>query len=611
MSDSENSKVGSEASVAGSETRSGDIIKRLIAGANIMMVDDEQLNMDVLRLHLENEGYQHFICVSDSRKALNTLRSEMPDVLLLDLVMPEVSGFQILAEIRSDRKLAQLPVIVLTSAGDAETKHQALKLGATDFLAKPIDASELALRMRNTLMALAGIERRHRIDDLTGLPNRNCFNEYMKQKFGVLRTSGRSLAMVLININRFKSINDSLGPARGDEVLRRFSARLREYYGAIDSGDWSLSDHASVSARMLARLDGDRFALLISSEAETEAELQEDLAPSLQAIRDTVAEPFEIAGEKIFLTISMGISTIDRNSASIDSLINNAETAMQFAKATANNDHAFYSSHMDARARQLLSLENGLRTAIDNGEMFVVYQPKVSLPCNRIAGAEALLRWQHPEHGIVSPTDFIPMAENLGNIVRIGQWVLEQAAAQTVIWQKTLTPDFSMAVNVSIRQLYEPDFLEHVERILRDTRLAPHHLTLELTENMLMHDVERNVEILEALRVLGVRISIDDFGTGYSSLSYLQRFPVDQLKIDRSFIHEIQSPDDFSPIVKAVTSLAHDLGLDVVAEGIETHAQRDYVNSLSCERYQGYLCSAPLMAAEFAELFRNSERLAG
>ena len=577
----------------------------LIDDAKIMMVDDEPLNMDVLEIHLGTEGYTNFVAVSDSTLAMDRLRQELPDVLLLDLVMPEVTGFDILRLIRDDEKLRYLPVIVLTSANDAATKLEALTLGATDFLAKPIDASELALRLRNTLSAIAWRKRMSEVDPLTDLPNRMWFKQALSARLAT-RPAGKSLsALMLINIDRFKSINDSLGPEHGDEVLKEFGQRLINSYRDGEKQPWFSKELSTDKIPTVSRLDGDRFvAMLPWTESRDMEGLLESTTKALTAELD---RPFDVAGQAIYLSVSIGVSIIGSCHDTVESLINKSETALRHTHRSTDSSYAIYSDHMDAKAREELSIENGLRTAVENEEIFVVYQPKVHVATNQIVGAEALVRWLHPDLGLVSPVNFIELAENSGMIVSIGEWVMREACRQAKLWQDAGHPDFKIAVNVSIRQMSEPDFLDVVRCALDESGLPAGSLIVEITENMIMENAESNTLILHALKKLGTKISIDDFGTGYSSLSYLQRFPLDQLKIDQSFIREIKSQSEPVPIVKAVISLAHDLGLNVVAEGVETSEQLHHIRALKCEEFQGYLCSKPVPAPDFFNLLQAYE----
>lgn len=567
-----------------------------------MMVDDEPLNMDVLQVHLESEGYNRFVTLSDSKIALEQIRKESPDVLLLDLVMPEVTGFDILKEMRLDPESKHIPVIVLTSSEDAETKLRALQLGATDFLSKPVDASELALRMRNTLSSRAYLQRMLNFDQLTDLPNRLSFTKQLRSSLEACHKHGDQAALILFNINRFKTINDSLGPKRGDDVLWAFSERLRTTFESAPQ----CSNSASQISSQVARVGGDRFAILLPIEcAESHCA---DLTNLLEEFVEQLEAPVSVNEEDIYLTVSIGVSTLTQQTRSVENLINDAETAMLHAKGRRDTQFAFYAEQMDEKARELLSMENGMRTAVENGEIFLVFQPKVNVSTNRIVGAEALVRWLHPEFGLISPVHFIPLAEDTGMIVSIGEWVLRESCRVAQQWRELGYDDFKIAVNVSIRQLHELDFISIVQKALDDSALPAEALIVELTENMIMENAETNIVKLRQLKALGVKISIDDFGTGYSSLSYLQRFPLHQLKIDRSFIKEIQGVNDRMPIVKAVISLAHDLGLTVVAEGIETHHQLAHVRALRCEEYQGYYCSKPVTDSEFVELLQSDSR---
>lgn len=569
-----------------------------------MMVDDEPINMRVLQLHLTAQGYGRFVSVTDSTQAMDRIRAERPSVLLLDLNMPEVTGLEILSAVRADKELKQLPVIVLTSSNDTETKVEALQRGATDFLPKPVDANELALRMKNTIVARAYEQRLMHFDALTNLPNRMYFSRLVQKIMKVSPSSTRKVALLLFNINRFKSINDTFGSEQGDDVLWAFSQRLQmvlDHSQAISPLQSNM-----LKIHCVARLGGARFGVLIQCPGSncSMASVQE----WLPLIIAELEKPFVVEQQDVYVSTSVGASALDENANTVENLINNAETAMRFAKEQQSPGYAFYTSDMMSMARRALRMENAMRTALSNNEMELLYQPKVDVRTDMICGAEALLRWQNPELGFISPVEFIPVAESSGMIVAIGLWVMETACLQAVEYRRDCNPDFKIAVNVSIRQLYEAGFIESVDATLKHTGLPPEALMIELTENMIMDDVEGNIGKLCQLRDLGVGISVDDFGTGYSSLSYLQRFPIDQLKIDRSFIMEIVDADAMAPIVKAIVSLAHDLNLSVVAEGVEEEAQLQHIRKLGCEEYQGYLKSRPLSVAEFRRLLMEEVR---
>jgi len=590
---------GSDLIVVNAETQ------KLMAKAKVMMVDDEQVNMEVLQLHLTAEGYDRFVIVSDSTQAMDVIRIEQPSVLLLDLVMPEVSGFDILEMVRSDDDLKQIPIIVLTASNDSATKLRALQLGATDFLAKPVDTSELALRIKNTIVARAHEQRLKHFDGLTNLPNRLYFSRLVRNIERKSRDTTESLALILIKVNRFKSINSTFGSVRGDDILWAFSQRLQEVFESTDkrSGKWTNKGGAM---HCLSRLGGARFGVLIKIREKPDRDpLMLKLLPLLA---DCSRRPFVVDLQDVYLTVCMGISSLDASVAGVEALINSAESAMSAAIQNPVTGYAFYNPELMQTTRRNLQMENAMRRALSKQQLSLVYQPKINVATGQLTGAEALLRWSHPEFGNVSPVEFIPVAETSGMIVAIGHWVLKTACAQAVQWRKAGCHDFVMAVNVSIRQLHESAFLNTVAEVLRETGLPPESLILELTENMIMENVDANTDHLNGVRELGVKVSIDDFGTGYSSLSYLQRLPVDQLKIDRSFIMEIESADATAPIVKAIVSLAHDLNLTVVAEGVENKVQLDYINSLGCEEYQGYYKSRPLSVRDFQVLLNGDIR---
>lgn len=572
--------------------------ERLINSARIMMVDDEPINMEVLQLHLESEGYNNFISTSDSREAVELTRSSQPDVLLLDLMMPLVSGFDILQELRSDPDLWQTPVIVLTSSDDPETKLKALRLGANDFLSKPVDASELALRLRNTLAAQAFQHQLEHFDSLTGLPNRKLLDKKLKQIIKIEPADDNMFALLLVNLDRFKNINDSLGRKTGSEVLHAVARSMQLLFGGDPHETESSTEE---NANTVFRMGGDKFVVLMPLQVDAQ-EAVVQAGPFLKRME----EPFDVFGEEIYVSCSVGISLFPGDGQDEESLLSHAETAMVHAKQSRTNSYAFYAQEMDVKARQLLGLENGLRTALENNELFLTFQPKVCTRTGIITSAEALLRWQHPELGLISPERFIPMAEDNGLIVPIGDWVLQQACQQVASWRSNIMSNFRISVNLSIRQMYEDGFIESVKNALQVSSLPADALTLELTENMMMEKASSNVAKLDELKKIGVKISIDDFGTGYSSLSYLQKFPLDELKIDKSFIQTIESPLDKAPIVRAVVSLAHDLGMKIVAEGVETRHQLAHVRALRCEEFQGYLCSKPLKAAEFETLLSDA-----
>jgi EAL domain-containing protein (putative c-di-GMP-specific phosphodiesterase class I) len=317
------------------------------------------------------------------------------------------------------------------------------------------------------------------------------------------------------------------------------------------------------------------------------------------SVLDAMKQPFQVDGHEVFITPSLGIAVFPNDGDDSDTLIQHAGVAMNQVKQRGRNGYEFYSAHMNASARERLSLENQLRRALERDELRLVYQPKVSLRTGRIVGAESLLRWNHPELGMVSPIRFIPLAEETGLIVAFGAWVLRTACEQNRAWQLAGLRNIRVAVNVSARQFRDGRFVRTVDEALQNSGLDPQYLTLELTENTIMENAKENLETLHQIKAMGVKLSVDDFGTGYSSLSYLKQLPLDELKIDRSFIMEIRSEADKAPIVTAIIGMAHSLGLTVVIEGIESEAQLSFSRAGGCDEYQGYLFSKPVATREF------------
>jgi len=573
--------------------KEGDALEKL-TGALVMMVDDEPINIEVTQIHLEDAGYERFVSTSDSTAALAMLADTRPDVLLLDLMMPGMSGFDILTEMAALNVLKDVPTIVLTSSVDAETKLKALELGATDFLAKPVDASELVLRLRNTLAAKAYRDRLANYDTLTGLPNRNTFMDRLDWALKHSERSGARGAVLHLGIDEFRKVNEALGPAAGDAVLRDIAQRLEVSLRSTDT----VSRVAGEPQPSLSRMSGDEFMLLLPVIGTSD-----DAARIGERIRDAISQPVHSAGHELAITCSIGIALFPADGVTPDNVVKNAGTAMAYAKECGKNTMRFYSSELNARALQKLSLTNELRRALERDELRLFYQPKVDLQSGVVLGAEALVRWQHPERGLVPPGEFIPLAEENGLVVPLGNWVMREACRQSREWQLAGRRVPRISVNVSSHQFRQGDLREILAGILTETGADPQNLTLELTEGVIMDNAAGNLETLRRLKEMGMKLSIDDFGTGYSSLSYLNKFPLDELKIDRSFVMEIKGPDERCAIITAIIAMAHSLGLRVVAEGVETEPQRAYLAAEGCDEYQGYFKSKPVPAGEFETKF--------
>jgi diguanylate cyclase (GGDEF)-like protein/PAS domain S-box-containing protein len=426
------------------------------------------------------------------------------------------------------------------------------------------------------------LERQAFFDALTGLPNRALFMNRLQHLFNRARRSPEGLlfAVLYFDLDRFKSINDGLGHLAGDELLVGIARRLERHMRPSDT---------------LARLGGDEFTVLledITSEA--------DATRVADRIQQELATPFVLSGHEIFTSVSVGIALSSSGYQRPEEMLRDADTAMYRAKAAGRSRHQIFDADMHERAMALLRLETDLRRALERGEFLAYYQPIIDIASRRLLGFEALARWRHPERGLVPPDVFIPVAEETGLVGIIGELMLREACGQMKTWQDRhpRTPPLCISVNVSTRQLAHAGIADQVARILRETGLAAESLILELTESALMQNLKAGASVIRQLRDMSVRLHIDDFGIGYSSLSYLHNFPVDTLKVDRSFVSRMDGTPQNTAIVRAIVALAHNLGMDVIAEGVETDAQADALRTLHCSTAQGFLFSRPLPAAE-------------
>ncbi len=423
-------------------------------------------------------------------------------------------------------------------------------------------------------------------DMLTNLPNRILLHDRLTFMVNHAKRNKQNMAILLMDLNRFKLINDTLGFSAGDSLLQTIANRLKSCLRDVDG---------------VFRLGDDEFAIVLEEIAQPQ-----DAARVAKRLLAVCALPFQFYDHELYVTVSIGISIFPTDGNEIEVLLKNAEAAMNRAKELGINNYQHYMPTMNARAFEQLTLEHNLRKALKKDQFLVYYQPQIDLRTQKIIGAEALVRWQHPELGMISPAQFIPIAEETGLILPLGEWVLRTACQQAKKWHDQLGTRFIISVNLSSRQFQQQDLVSTVHRSLQDTKLPPELLELEITETLGMKNPELTLKTLHELKAMGIHIAIDDFGTGYSSLSYLKKFPIDTLKIDRSFVSDINGDSNDGAIVVAVIALAHSLKLKVIAEGVETPEQASYLLNHGCERIQGYIFSPPVPAQDFESLIKKN-----
>ncbi|MBI2568354.1 MAG: EAL domain-containing protein [Candidatus Schekmanbacteria bacterium] len=559
--------------------------------SKILVVDDEIANQNLLRTILEYEGYEVHVAGNGS-DALALVPELKPDLVLLDVMMPNMTGYEVTSRLKEHAQFRRIPIVIVTALADDASRIQGLDAGAEDFVIKPFNRRELSARIRNLLRLKHYSDRLHadnaRLSDydaLTGLPNRSQFHRAVDGACTGCSGSGVRGALLLIDIDNFRSVNEAFGHALGSKVIQEVGRRLTA----------ALSGNA-----LVARLGGDEFGVLAEG---GEAVIAECATLSARALES----PLELGDLELFVTAGLGLARFPVDGTDYGTLIRNAETAMYRAKSDGRGSSMAFSSTMLSDSQERLIIAGQLRHAIERNELSLAYQPKVDLAAFRIVGCEALLRWNNAKLGFVSPARFIPVAEDTGLIAGIGSWVVEQACRQSLRWQDELGTFLRVAVNISPYQFRRAELEQEIAEILQRTGLESRYLEVEVTESGTMRDLERSVAKLKALRALGVTLSMDDFGTGHSSLAYLQKFPLQYLKIDRSFVAGVAVCRESQTIARTIIALGHGLGLTVVAEGIEDEAQKSFLRDEGCDEAQGYLFARPLPAAEFAAYVRDAQ----
>ncbi len=546
----------------------------------------------------------------DGFNGIALFQNELPDIILLDVIMTNMDGFTTCEAIRALPEGQNVPILMMTSLDDVEAINRAYEAGGTDFLIKPINNTILAYRIRYILRAQETadrlrsqekkIEQLSCFDEITGLPNRSYFKQRLANAIKQTKINNTILAVLFIDLDHFKRINDTMGHSTGDKLLREVAKRLNQYVRTDDIVIMNAAANMkqNMQDNMIARLGGDEFVILL-----TDLSKEKDAALIAGRITQALSKPFIIEDKEIIITSSIGIGIYCKGDKddSVDAQLKNADIAMYHAKENGRNSYQFFSAKLNQHIKHRLNIEMALRKALKHNELTLNYQPKVNAVEQTVIGMEALIRWHHPELGFVSPVEFIPIAEESGMIIPIGDWILETACRQTVKWQTSGFPELKISVNLSAVQFKQKNFCKKIQSIIHKTGIQPRSLELELTESLLMDDTVYSINTLKELRSLGIELSIDDFGTGYSSLSYLTKFPINNLKIDRSFVSNIAPGTDNAAIVTATIALARSLRMDLIAEGVEQQSELDFMISSGCHIIQGYFYSKPLPAREFTK----------
>lgn len=588
----------------------------------ILIVDDEQFFTNLLKELLAPE-YQTEVA-HGGKEAIACLANEpLPDLILLDILMPGMDGYAVCEKIKAIPVARDIPIIFLTIKSEVKDEIRGFKLGGVDYITKPISPPIVKARIKNHLELKQArenaikdarhleslvdqktrelyekiaerqkaVEQLHYManyDALTNLPNRVMFKERLNQLCEQAARNELGVGLLLFDLDRFKHVNDTLGHHKGDELLIQVAGRLRKFCRVMDA---------------MARLGGDEFAIALS-----ESKHRDDVAAVARKVISELNRPFELDERSIHIGASVGITLFPDDSDDLGTLLQNADMAMYKAKSKGKNTYEFFTSDLTTAMKWYLQMDADLRkgvAAID--EQFQLhYQPLIELPSGRIVGAEALLRWQHPRQGMIPPKDFVSIAEDTGLIVNLGEWVLATACRQAQSWLCAGWDDLFISVNLSSRQFgYKTDILATVDKILEETRLPPERLKPEITESLMMENLGDAIGKLQALSQKGIHIAVDDFGTGYSSLSYIRQLPLDCLKIDKSFIGDITTDSDDAALVAGIIALAKNLQLTVVAEGVETGAQLQFLKDQECHMAQGYLISRALPADQFEEMVKS------
>jgi diguanylate cyclase (GGDEF)-like protein len=560
----------------------------------VLLVEDDEDDYIMTRDLLSEITGENFELewVSTYNPALESMQENNCDVYLLDYRLGEHTGLDLMR--KAMKNGCRGPVIILTGQGDREIDLEAMKAGAADYLLKnQLNAPLLERSIRYAIERKRTEDHIFRMayyDDLTRLPNRVLFQDRLRQAIVSADRNNKLAAILFLDVDNFKRINNTFGYHMADQLLSEIAERLNDTMRKTDS-------IARQSDSELFARGGDEFTVLLN-----EIRGVEDAARVAKRIIESLSRPFTLDNNEIFITTSIGMAIFPDDGRDVDSLLKNADAAMYHAKEQGKNNFQYYRQSMNAAAFERLTMENDLRKAVERDELLLYYQPQIDLRTGKISGMEVLLRWNHHAKGMVMPSDFIPLAEDTGLIIPISEWIMHTACVQNKAWQKEGLQTIPVSVNLSSLQFRQKNILGTILQILENSKLNPDYLILEITESSLMDNTEETFATLNALSEMGLRLTIDDFGTGYSSLSYLKRFPLYAIKIDRSFVNGITTNHGDAAIVKAIIAMAHSLKLQVVAEGVETEEQLDFLRNEVCDEMQGFLFSRPLPTEELSKL---------
>ncbi len=594
----------------------------------LLIIDNDKDSCDLIQRSLSSDLY-NIILTGNDASALDIFEDVHPDLIILDVLLSDISdidGYETCRRIRQMEMGKHVPLIFITFQDDMESINLAFEAGATDFFSKPFNPLlldhkiQFLLKARHTADELLDTKSqldtaqtsKKRSEDkiktlayynkITGLPNRTLLKRLL-EKYITNANSHQPVAVLTISLDRFKLITDSYGHAFGENLIRKIAIRLIR--SIKDSSYFQHEDYEylfqkNIKERLLtiAHCDGDEFVVVLPEITEVD-----NTALIARNVSDALAEPYKISKQEIRVTASIGISVFPMDGKNTDTLLKNSATALYHAKRQGGDGYKFFTAKMNDRAFARLTLETSLRKAIDEQQFILYYQPKMSLLDQKIVGMEALLRWDHPDHGLISPERFISIVESTGLIIPLGERIIESVCQQIKKWDENGYIPLPVAINLSPVQLKQKSFNLHFSRILKKYDVRPKMIELEITESTLMNNMDKTITMLKKLRLSGTQVSLDDFGTGYSSLTYLKHFPVNTLKIDRSFIQNVTADSDDAVIVKGVIALAHGMHLKVVAEGIEEDAQLAFLQNAGCDYGQGYYFSKPVDVSTFTKIF--------